>query len=82
MPGQSSNEGARSKERRIKVSVDLDLCQGHGRCYSITPQVFRPHEVDGHAVVDEGTLHEALLPDVLRAVQACPEQAIRTLSEE
>lgn len=33
-----------------RVSVDPDLCTGHGRCYSLAPEVFDADDV-GHCVV-------------------------------
>lgn len=61
-----------------RVSVDPDLCTGHGRCYSLAPDVFDADEV-GHCVI--------LIEDVLGETEEqavvgeknCPEQAI-TLS--
>ncbi|BBY19948.1 ferredoxin [Mycobacterium stomatepiae] len=61
-----------------RVSVDPDLCTGHGRCYSLAPDVFDADEV-GHCVI--------LIEDVLGEMEEqavvgeknCPEQAI-TLS--
>jgi ferredoxin len=58
--------------------VDADRCVGHGRCYTLAPDVFDADEV-GHSIVlienVSGDL-EALAAD---AEQNCPEQAI-TLS--
>lgn len=77
-PPSRSNKEPLEGEGAISVWIDPDICQGHGRCYSIAPQVFRPDESDGHAVVEEGVVDGVRVPSVLRAVQACPEQAIRT----
>jgi len=62
----------------IRVSVDPDMCTGHGRCYSLAPDVFEPDEM-GHCrvLVDEvtGELEE----QAAIGAQNCPEGAI-TLS--
>ena len=29
----------------MRVRVDRDRCQGHGRCYSLAPELFEPDEV-------------------------------------
>lgn len=47
-----------------RVSVDPDLCTGHGRCYSLAPDVFDADEV-GHCVI--------LIEDVLGEME---EQAV------
>lgn len=59
----------------MKVRIDPDACTGHGRCYSLAPEVFEPDDY-GH-----GRMIQADVPDELRAkaelgVQNCPEHAI------
>jgi ferredoxin len=57
------------------VRIDPDACTGHGRCYSLAPEVFEPDDYGhGKVILDE-------VPDELRAkaelgVQNCPEHAI------
>lgn len=59
----------------MKVRIDPDACTGHGRCYSLAPEVFEPDDYGhGKVILDE-------VPDELRAkaelgVQNCPEHAI------
>ena len=59
----------------MKVRIDPEACTGHGRCYSLAPEVFEPDDYGhGKVIVDE-------VPDELRAkaelgVQNCPEHAI------
>jgi ferredoxin len=59
----------------VKVVIDADACTGHGRCYSLWPDVFDADE-QGHSVV----IGHELGPDQLLAVEAavsnCPEHAI------
>ena len=62
----------------MKVRIDQNRCQGHGRCYSIEPEMFEPMDDHGHAVF----LHEQLVNDadllakVAEASANCPEHAI------
>ncbi|MCU1380596.1 MAG: ferredoxin [Acidimicrobiales bacterium] len=61
----------------MKVVVDLGLCQGHGRCYDLAPDVFTADD-DGYVelVVPDGEVapeHEA---QARAAVNNCPERAI------
>jgi ferredoxin len=60
------------------VSVDTDLCTGHGRCYSLAPDVFDADEV-GHAVVLVEDVSGELEAQAVVGEQNCPETAI-TLS--
>lgn len=61
-----------------RVAVDANRCEGHGRCYTLAPQVFDADEV-GHAIVlveDVSGEHRMQAAD---AERNCPEDAI-TLS--
>lgn len=67
----------------MKPLVDPDRCQGHGRCYTIAPDVFEPDDDAGYAeLVREELLpnEESLMTDARQAADACPERAI-TLAE-
>jgi len=59
----------------MRVRVDADACTGHGRCYSLGPDVFGSDDA-GHCVI----LHEEVpseLEDQARAgARNCPERAI------
>ena len=61
-----------------KISVDPDLCTGHGRCYSLADDVFDADEV-GHSIVLVGEVSGELEAQAVTGEQNCPEQAI-TLS--
>jgi ferredoxin len=62
-----------------RINVDLDLCQGHGRCYRIAPQIMQPIDDSGHAEYILGSLDgpEAQPLSAARsAVDSCPEAAL------
>jgi ferredoxin len=61
-----------------RVSVDPDLCTGHGRCYTLAPDIFDADEV-GHCVVRADDVSGELEEHAATAEQNCPESAI-TLS--
>jgi ferredoxin len=61
-----------------RVSVAADLCTGHGRCYTLAPDVFDADEV-GHCVVLVEDVSGDLEAQAVAGEQNCPEQAI-TLS--
>jgi ferredoxin len=61
-----------------RVSVDPDLCTGHGRCYTLAPDVFDADDC-GHSVVRVADVSGQLEEHAVNAEQNCPEQAI-TLS--
>jgi ferredoxin len=61
-----------------RVRVDADRCTGHGRCYTLAPDVFDADE-SGHCVVLVEDVSGDLEAQATEGEQNCPEQAI-TLS--
>jgi ferredoxin len=61
-----------------RVCVDADRCEGHGRCYTLAPDVFDADEI-GHAVVLVENVSGELEAQATDAEKNCPEGAI-TLS--
>jgi ferredoxin len=61
-----------------RVCVDAERCEGHGRCYTLAPDVFDADEV-GHAVVLVENVSGDLEEQAAEAEKNCPEAAI-TLS--
>ncbi|MDQ2649823.1 MAG: ferredoxin [Actinomycetota bacterium] len=61
----------------MKVRIDADLCTGHGRCYSVAPELFEPNDEDGYGqVVGDGTISDDQQALATKAVNNCPERAI------
>lgn len=61
-----------------KVVVDAERCTGHGRCYTLAPDVFDADEV-GHSVVRVADVSGEPEAQAVTAEKNCPESAI-TLS--
>ena len=60
----------------MKVVVDNSKCQGHGRCYELSPEVFAPDD-DGYVVLNiEGDIPADLQQKARTAVLNCPENAL------
>ena len=60
----------------MRIHLDSEKCQGHGRCYSLAPEVFEADD-DGNSVllIDRDVPEE--LQDAARlAADNCPEYAI------
>jgi ferredoxin len=60
------------------VSVDADRCTGHGRCYTLAPDIFDSDEV-GHSIVLIEEVSGELEEHAVTGEKNCPEEAI-TLS--
>ncbi len=65
----------------MKIHIDDDRCEGHGRCYSIAPGLFEPDEIGNSVAVGDGTVAEADEALARRAAMNCPEQAV-TIEED
>ena len=68
----------------MKITVDLDLCQGHSVCLGECPEVFNVVELDNgypKVVVLQENPPQALREKVMLAASYCPNHVI-TVSEE
>jgi ferredoxin len=65
----------------MRVSVDLDLCQGHGVCESEAPAVFALGKNPTVTILDH-TPGEGQRSAVAAAVRFCPTSALRIDEEE
>lgn len=63
----------------MRITLDSEKCQGHGRCYALAPTVFEPDE-EGYAVLlindPDGTVPSELEQAATLAADNCPEFAI------
>ena len=60
----------------MRVHVDQDICQGHGRCYGLAPELFDTDD-EGYAVLKvTGEVPADLEDDARIAADNCPEYAI------
>jgi ferredoxin len=64
---------------RESVTVDTELCEGHGLCIASAPDVFELGE-DERAVVLDVEVTEEVLRAVDDAILRCPVQAISRTS--
>lgn len=65
----------------MKVQIDADRCQGHGRCYDLAPGLFTDDDEGYGQVVGDGSVSGDLEPQAQLAVLNCPENAISLLEE-
>jgi ferredoxin len=61
----------------VKIEVDADLCQGHGLCSALAPEVYRVDPESGYNQMGTFALADEELWDAAeRGATACPERAI------
>ncbi len=60
----------------MRVTVNLEACQGHGVCHMSAPDVFELDELDGHSIVLKDPVPLELETDAQLGADSCPERAI------
>lgn len=66
----------------MKVRINPERCQGHGRCYDLAPDLFG-EDSDGYStLVGDGQVTEDRVADARLAVANCPESAIDLVEED
>jgi ferredoxin len=60
----------------FRVHVDPEKCQGHNRCYSISPELFDLDDVGISSEIGAGIVPAELISKARLAVDNCPEHAI------
>jgi ferredoxin len=63
----------------MKVRVNDDKCQGHGRCYGLAPEVFESDDLGNARVRNDGVVPDGLEQQAQLAVDNCPEFAIEVV---
>lgn len=60
----------------MRIRLDTEKCQGHGRCYALAPELFDADE-EGYSVLEvEGDVPPELEEKARLAADNCPEFAI------
>ena len=65
----------------MRVRIDTERCQGHGRCYDLAPDIFGEDENGYSTLRGDGRVPSELTDDAHVAVANCPESAISILEE-
>ena len=65
----------------MKLHIDSKVCQGHGRCYDLAPELFGDDDEGYGQVLGDGVVPAEKEHDARRAVANCPEHAIELVEE-
>lgn len=65
----------------VRVILDEAACVGHGRCYTLAPQVFDADD-RGHCVVRVDLVPAELAPQARIGAANCPERALEVVEED
>jgi ferredoxin len=60
----------------VRVVIDAQKCQGHGRCFTMVPSLFTFDELGNGVVLGDGTLDDETISLAQLAQSNCPEHAI------
>jgi ferredoxin len=60
----------------FRVHVDPEKCQGHNRCYSISPELFDLDDVGISSEIGAGIVPAELIGKARLAADNCPEHAV------
>ena len=66
----------------MKVRINPELCQGHGRCYDLAPGLFGDDDEGYGRVLGGGAVPPEAEHDARLAALNCPEQAIELSQED
>jgi ferredoxin len=62
----------------MRVVVDHELCEGHGRCFAVAPTLYDVDD-DGYSAVDDVTVEPGMEHAARDGATACPRQAITVI---
>ncbi|MEU4405740.1 ferredoxin [Streptosporangium sp. NPDC023963] len=65
----------------MKVRIDPERCQGHGRCYDLAPGLFGEDDEGYGLVVGDGVVPPGEEQTARLAMANCPERTIEILQE-
>ncbi|MEV7085394.1 ferredoxin [Streptomyces sp. NPDC093085] len=61
----------------MKYTVDGSLCTGHGRCYTVAPELYRPDDEGYNLLRDDAVeVPPGAEASARRGARSCPERAI------
>ena len=60
----------------MRLQIDSERCQGHGRCYDLVPSLFGDDDEGYGLVLGDGAVSAENERDARLAVANCPERAI------
>jgi ferredoxin len=65
----------------VKVHIDPERCQGHGRCYDLAAGLFGDDDEGYGQVLGDGTVPPGEEPQARLAASNCPEHAIELVED-
>ena len=60
----------------MRIRIDRERCEGHGRCYSLAPALVEPDEVGNGHEIGDGSVRPDQEGYARQAEANCPEHAV------
>jgi ferredoxin len=64
----------------MRVRVDPEKCQGHGRCCALAPELFRADDYGNSTTIGDGSVPGDLEARTRLVIANCPEFAIEEIT--
>ena len=65
----------------MRIRVDRDRCEGHGRCYTLAPDLLEADDLGNGREIGDGSVPPELEAAARKAFENCPEHAVILESE-
>jgi ferredoxin/AcrR family transcriptional regulator len=75
------NDKSLDRTNPMRLQIDTERCQGHGRCYDLVPSLFGDDDEGYGRVLGDGAVSAESERDARLAVANCPERAIELVEE-
>ena len=79
--GAAQTRSSPDRSSTVKVQINPELCQGHGRCYDLAPGLFGDDDEGYGQVLGDGAVPPDREQDARLAVLNCPEHAVELVEE-
>ncbi|MEY2432388.1 MAG: ferredoxin [Acidimicrobiaceae bacterium] len=60
----------------MKIHVDQDRCEGHGRCYALAPALIQADDIGNGQEIGDGAVPVDQEKNARLAAANCPERAV------
>ena len=74
--GRSSPERKISNVSTVRIRIDTERCEGHGRCYSLAPELVEPDDLGNGHEIGDGSVPAGQEDSARQAEANCPEHAV------
>jgi len=60
----------------VRIRIDTERCEGHGRCYSLAPALVEPDDLGNGHEIGDGLVPADQEANARQAEANCPEHAV------